>query len=243
MEISKISNEPLSYRTRHALMKIIQRNTKDGATFKLPKEEDLAKMLGVSRNVLRDALTVLEQAGYVTRRRSIGTIANPSVADTKCRIDMEPDMTKIIEEAGYQVKEEILDVAYVKKQIPCFADDEQTYLTIKKLFYADGHPAIYCVDCLPERVFELIPENLIQNLRDNSEYNILKHHADIAYLMARIGAEIPESWLREIMQLEEMTPVLYIEDHSYNFDHEIVAWSMLYFKQHMFNLRLLRKSW
>ena len=43
---------------------------------RLPAELDLADELGVSRTVIRDALSTLERAGYVERVRGIGTVVN-----------------------------------------------------------------------------------------------------------------------------------------------------------------------
>ena len=242
LTITKIDNEQLSYKTRQSLREIIRQNTQDGTPFKLPKEEDLAKMLGVSRNVLRDALIALEQAGCVTRRRSIGTIANPQIANAKCRIDMEPEIQKVIEDAGYKVSEKILKVEYVQQQDECFSDTEDGYLQIDKLFFADDVPAVYCSDRIPGRIVKKAGEAIYQ-VKDIPFYNVPQHHCNVAYLMAHMDVEDPEPWLQEALQLEEHEPVLFIEDHSYNFDHEIVAHSLMYFKRHLLNLKFLRKSW
>ena len=43
---------------------------------RLPPELTLARTLGVSRSVVRDALGELERAGYVERVRGIGTLVN-----------------------------------------------------------------------------------------------------------------------------------------------------------------------
>ena len=47
---------------------------------RLPAEVDLATELGVSRTVIRDALSEMERAGYVERVRGIGTVVNRAVA-------------------------------------------------------------------------------------------------------------------------------------------------------------------
>ena len=46
---------------------------------RLPAELDLADELGVSRTVIRDALSTLERAGYVERVRGIGTVVNREI--------------------------------------------------------------------------------------------------------------------------------------------------------------------
>ena len=42
---------------------------------RLPAEVDLAAELGVSRTVIRDALSEMERAGYIERVRGIGTVS------------------------------------------------------------------------------------------------------------------------------------------------------------------------
>ena len=44
---------------------------------RLPAEVDLAAQLGVSRTVIRDALSEMERAGYIERVRGIGTVVHP----------------------------------------------------------------------------------------------------------------------------------------------------------------------
>ena len=46
---------------------------------RLPAEVDLAAQLGVSRTVIRDALSEMERAGYIERVRGIGTVDRKSV--------------------------------------------------------------------------------------------------------------------------------------------------------------------
>ena len=50
---------------------------------RLPAEVDLATELGVSRTVIRDALSEMERAGYVERVRGIGTVVNRDRKSTR----------------------------------------------------------------------------------------------------------------------------------------------------------------
>ena len=52
---------------------------------RLPAEVDLATELGVSRTVIRDALSEMERAGYVERVRGIGTVVNRAVLGLRSR--------------------------------------------------------------------------------------------------------------------------------------------------------------
>lgn len=55
----------------------------------LPSELELADVLGVSRTVVRDALSDLERDGYLERVRGIGTLVNRDVVRVENRMDQK----------------------------------------------------------------------------------------------------------------------------------------------------------
>src|SRR5699024_6297493 len=66
---------------------------------RLPPELTLARTLGVSRSVVRDALGELERAGYVERVRGIGTLVNRGALAVR-RLDRKLEFTQMILAAG-----------------------------------------------------------------------------------------------------------------------------------------------
>lgn len=69
---------------------------------KLPSEELLARELGTSRATVREALTELEQSGYVVRRHGSGTYVVPRAVIAQSRIDRLTTFTEVIRDAGYE---------------------------------------------------------------------------------------------------------------------------------------------
>ena len=67
---------------------------------RLPAEVDLAAELGVSRTVIRDALSEMERAGYVERVRGIGTVVNRSVLNLRSRLDQKLEYYPLIRSFG-----------------------------------------------------------------------------------------------------------------------------------------------
>jgi DNA-binding GntR family transcriptional regulator len=65
----------------------------------------------------------------------------------------------------------------------------------------------------------------------------------MAYSLSHIDASLPEPWLVESLQLDQNEPVIIIEDEGYNYDHEIVVHSYVYYKRGVLDLKFLRKSW
>ena len=67
---------------------------------RLPAEVDLATELGVSRTVIRDALSEMERAGYVERVRGIGTVVNRAVLGLRSRLDQKLEYYPLIRSFG-----------------------------------------------------------------------------------------------------------------------------------------------
>ena len=67
---------------------------------RLPAEVDLATELGVSRTVIRDALSEMERAGYVERVRGIGTVVNRAVLGLRRRLDRELEYYPLLRRVG-----------------------------------------------------------------------------------------------------------------------------------------------
>ena len=66
----------------------------------LPSELELAEALGVSRTVVRDALSELERDGYLERVRGIGTLVNRDVLMVENRMDQKLEFNKMIRAIG-----------------------------------------------------------------------------------------------------------------------------------------------
>ena len=242
--IKRVDNEELSHKTKRALIDIICQNTDSDAPFKLPNEDNLSQSLGVSRNVLRDALMSLEEIGVVTRRRSIGTIANPKIAREHGRLDINPELMRMIREDGYTVRVETLRLGFVFEKEPALEGDNGCYLNVEKVFYADDEVVAYCADHIAGRYAEAAKDSILR-LQDVSHYEFLEEccGTSMAYTMVSIDAVMPGRELRETMGLPEGVPTLKLDDLVYNLNHEIVVHSNIYFRSGALALKFLRKNW
>ena len=66
----------------------------------LPSELELTEVLGVSRTVVRDALSELERDGYLERVRGIGTLVNRDVLKVENRMDQKLEFNRMIRSIG-----------------------------------------------------------------------------------------------------------------------------------------------
>lgn len=80
MGFAPIQSERLSDK----VVRVIMNQIKDGTLQpgqKLPNELDLAEEFGVSRGILREALTILQAREYICRKPKDGTVVNPKVIE------------------------------------------------------------------------------------------------------------------------------------------------------------------
>ena len=244
LHILRVDNKQLSYKTKRALLDLIRTSSQDNAPFKLPNEDELSRRLGISRNVLRDALASLEEMGVVTRRRGKGTIANPQLADNAFRLDTAPELFRSMEEAGYHPRIESLNLGFVFQNDPAFGPESTSYLNTEKLGWIDGVVAAYCTDHIDGRFAEPARDSIFK-LQNMGHYQFLEQycHTTMAYTLSHIDAVIPPPAVIELMHLGEHEPVLLMDDYVYNYDHEIVAHSTIYFRSGFLDLKFLRKNW
>ncbi len=242
LQVTGAETEHLSHRAKMALLELIK-SAQDGQPFKLPNEDELSQELGVSRNVLRDALMSLEEMGVVTRRRSKGTIASPMVANTTCRLDTFPELMSMIQEAGYTARAETIRMGYVFEPESAFVNDTM-YLNVEKLFFANDVPVAYCIDHL-SGTFTADVGDHIMDLRTQTHYGFLEKHCNtsLAYTMVDINAVVPEEWLCALLKPQPSEAVLFLDDFGYNFDHDIVLHSHIYLRSQYLHPKFLRKSW
>ena len=114
---------------------------------RLPAEVDLAAQLGVSRTVIRDALSEMERAGYIERVRGIGTVVNRTVLNLRSRLDQKLEYYPLIRSFGSYPHADGIQIYPVRageelaRDLAIAAGDE--VICIKKRILADICPAPY----------------------------------------------------------------------------------------------------
>lgn len=128
----------------------------------LPPELELAGRLGVSRTVVRDALSELERAGYIERVRGIGTMVNRDVARLERRLDQKVEFYQMIRAAGRVPRSDHLFVTRREAgpelaqslDLPYNGSAPPTLLYVCKRVLADDEPVLYSTDILPLSLFQ-----------------------------------------------------------------------------------------
>ena len=125
----------------------------------MPSELELAEDLGVSRTVIRDALSELERDGYLERVRGIGTLVNRDVVEVEHRMDQKLEFYKMIRAAGREPHSDNLMVtretadAEMAARLGLAADKPNTLVYVRRRVLADDMPVLYSTDILPLELF------------------------------------------------------------------------------------------
>jgi GntR family transcriptional regulator len=195
-------------RTRDGLL----RDLLDGAYphgAKLPNEDDLAQRFGVSRATVREAVSGLVEAGYVTRRHGSGTYVTGALP-RRHALDMSVSYTRMISEAGMEPGLVILS----RDEYPASAAEAtalqlpegELLLAVERIRTADGRPVVYSVDRLPRRYAPAGPD------LDASLYAVLERSGHPVHgASARLVPVVADARQARLLRIDRGTPLLHID--------------------------------
>lgn len=212
---------------------------------RLPKEIDLAKKYGISRNHLREVLTQLEMEGFITRIHGVGTLINRHVINVKNRMDIETEFLEIIQQNGHSAK-----VSNVRMQVETADAHIASKLQIKKgtevvrvcrTCEADGKTAIYCEDVFEKR---LIKQTYKKKDLEPPIFHFLKKICGVeAYMdLTQLHAVLADEFVAKELGIPLGTPLLKMEEVDYDLEGNIIFYSDQYFMDQYFEQTVLRKK-
>ncbi|WP_308753254.1 GntR family transcriptional regulator [uncultured Anaerotruncus sp.] len=125
---------------------------------RLPSEVELSERLGVSRTVIRDALSDLEREGLIERVRGIGTVINRGIVNLTSRLDLKFEYNELIRAAGYAPHSDSISlrVEYADEELAekLQIDMGAGVIVCEKRVLAGSIPVIYSVDYLALSLFD-----------------------------------------------------------------------------------------
>ena len=216
------------------------------ASRRLPPENELCGLLGVSRTQLRDSLAQLDREGFISRCHGVGTIINRHVLDIAPRMDIEVEFMDMVREAGFTPEAQVLS-ANVEPAGPEVATRLQLAETapclyIAKLVTADGRGAIYCQDIID-----------CEKIRDHS-YSREVFSQPVFYFLQRFCGLVPsldvtsvkavsaDGSLAKLLGLQEGEPLLYMDEVDYDRDGKPILYARQYYVNGIIQHSLVRKK-
>ena len=120
---------------------------------KLPREEELARMLGVSRITLRSVLDDLSAKGMIFRKHGKGTFVNSSFFEMNASFNPVMHFADMIRNSGYEPRVEMIDHRIMKadRDVAGHLEIEEgsDALVCDKIFYADKQICAVTRDFIP----------------------------------------------------------------------------------------------
>ena len=207
---------------------------------KLPSEPLLAQKLGISLVTLREALLMLALEGYITKRHGSGNYIHKSALDFENRSIYFADC---LEKEGYKATSEVLERKFISadnklKKLLKLSGNEK-FLRTKIVVKADGCPAIYTLNYIPERL--LVNKNVEEMCFDYLHEVIWKFcERSLAHALNDYQPVLVNKELSEALQMKRNAPVISCLQSYYDIQDEIVAYNHHFFNPAYYTLRTLQ---
>jgi GntR family transcriptional regulator len=245
MMTSKLKSDttPLYAKAKDMIIRMIL----DGAfpTDRLPSEEALFELLGVSRPTVREALAAMHREGIITKLHGTGNVIHKKSLKARMRIDKYSNFHDLLEDGGYSTRVERTAICWIDDpeawgvQVSDDADSE--YLLIEHVHYADEKPAILARNCIRKSVLSMRPEELVDysgtfgNLLNKGS---LEKAANSIISFAPAAADSIES---AKLDIREGTPLIRWSEQFHSVTDKILCYSRISFHPTLVNMTLLRR--
>jgi GntR family transcriptional regulator len=241
--LTEYSQVPLGERIRHDLEQRIRTSVfKPGE--KLPPEPELASMLRVSRNSLREAVIALQNSGLLIRRRGIGTFVTDQHLLLNVGIEQLTGIAEFISEQGYKSKSTLKRFEFGIRDQKALRrldlDPQHELLLIETVKYANSNPVAVCMDYVPVDVMgrRPKPEDFIDSI-----FQELERHfgVDIRFADCEIFAVAAGPTQSEYLGLHPGTPLLLLDQVHFDSSGKKVLYSKSYFPSKKLIFRIIRR--
>lgn len=211
---------------------------------RLPGENEIAVQLGISRGTVRQALAILQQEGVITRQQGSGTYANPRVLGIPARVDFAYEFGQLIEISGLKATIRTLevrpDVADADTARRLSVDEGAPTLSLRKLFLANGQPAIH--------VREVMPTALIQEPYADSEleepiFRFIERrcHTQVDYILSELVPTVAATEVAERLAVPAGSPLLQFVEVFYSPRNQPLVLATVDFREPLIRFHALRK--
>lgn len=234
-----IVRRSLYVQVKEAILKLIH----DDYSFmkKLPSEQDLSELIGVSRNTIREAIKSLENEGYVTSRHGVGTFIIQDTQNIKYNLSTFDSATKILTDHNY--KPGTINVLFEKRKAPTYVrqnllvEDEELFY-IERVRTADAIPVIYIEDYLP--YFTDIDINY-GKFKGESLMDFLKLYGhQVAFVNCKIQAVLSDARLQTKLSLSKPQALLVLQQTHFSQKGIPVLYSDSYYISDKFDFTIVR---
>ena len=246
MNMARIKYFPLYMEAKIELIKMIKKG--DFKNNKLPPEDKLSEILGISRSTIREALITLDREGIITKKQGIGNLIHKSTLEVKMRIDLVQDFIKLLENGGYKASMKRINSDWINNtsqfeiKIP-FTEDKKYFLN-DFLYLANNQPAILATNIIPESALnkdiinKKIPFNAFKGFFDFlSKYT----NEEVSHSITRFIPSKVDTRISKILKIRENEAIIKREEFYYGIFDKLICCSEITFHPELVDLIIVRK--
>jgi GntR family transcriptional regulator len=235
---------PLYLQARRQILALIESGRFAPGT-QLPREQELARTLGVSRPTVREALALLQIEGIVTRRHGSGNFVNHAPPGISARIDDLISIPRTIADHGLIPKMSALAIETtrpperVARALGLPARTEVYF--VERLYLASGRPAVWVNDYLPAHLvsdralWEDFNGDMLQFLGTTCQ-------SPVAYAVATIDVTDADAVHASHLRVGVGTGLLRITHTAYTATNAAVNYSIGYHRPGLISYSLIRNA-
>ena len=233
MELLSTAQIPLYIRAKQALLAYIRDGLRTGAFSdnKLPAEEILCQMLGVSRPTLREALMALARDGVISKKHGTGNLIHRSTLDVRMRFDKFSDFRILLEEDGATVDLELIAAG----------GGSAVCLFQENLYIVDKTPVLLVYNYPHCSMSALRDVN--RDASDGSFASFLTAISgeDSAHTIVRVQPALASDRVADRLELPAGMPLLRLKEEHYSVFDRLLGESVVFFHPRRTAPAILRK--
>jgi GntR family transcriptional regulator len=210
---------------------------------KLPSEPKLAKLLGVSRATLREAMRTFESQGFILRRQGIGTFVVNRHQIIETGLEVLESIETLAGKIGLAVTMGDLTIE------PLEASSDQALIfnvelgtpmiQVRRTILADIRPVAYLIDILPQKVLK--PEDLKLGFTGSVLDLLLRRGSPmLSKSIANIQADQASIEVSRALHIQRGDVLLVFDARLIDTAGEVVDYSISYFLPGYFKFHVVR---
>jgi len=210
---------------------------------RLTSEPQLAKQLGVSRATLREAMRTFETQGLIRRRQGSGTYVVGNVPVMDAGLEVLESLDTMARRMNLEITVSDLQIEQVEpdKEIVTGLDvSDGTRLTrVRRVMRADGRPAAYLIDTLPETILQ--PDDLPTKFRGSVLDFLIARGDKLGISRADISATNAPADVAKPLEIQRDDVLLKFVSQLYDANGKVVDYSVSYFIPGYFHFHVNRR--
>lgn len=220
--IDKNSAIPLYYQLYTYIEKLIKENKLVEGN-RLPPEDELVKILKISRPTIRQAYKELSTKGYIQRKRSKGTVVTKPKVLSKFLSELTNYYNELSAE-DMEVKTKVLQFEITKDQKAREILNANKLIHLTRLRYSDNVPLVYIDTYLPYDSYQSL---FSYDLEKESLYESMKKIGRPVESVKRIiKASQCSKEVADYLEIETKEPILYSQTIGKDKNEEPVEYSI-----------------